>query len=250
MAYQNSKERPSLETMGKIRFYDGTPESKKTMAFKYWKDKMAICIQVFGEKYYEDIAKVYLSPFKAQTMILAMEEFLATGGDMSRAVMTGLDEKKTICYFKLTSDGQPIIVICSIDANGKELNHEEMIIRGDEYITFDGDKYSKFDKVATPLIAMEIILVSLKSFVAAVGGAQSHFNIEGFLNANALMIADRVKLIKDKMNIPARGGNYSRGTGGSSYFDGNKGGSDDSEAGSKAYGNSSSYEDIESMLED
>lgn len=237
------------------------PSNCKELGFKYWKDRLQLIVQVWGDGAKpEELASIYLSPTKARVLAAEIRSLMKEPDEFtnqrSRGVMTGIGETRGLIYIKnseTSSVENPdrILVISSVNKDGGEEGHCEYHFMPDiSSLQFTGDNYRDFEMNMYKDMELDIFCDLLESFASASNGAMAFSVLDTMRFTNTTM-TNKVNSIMEKLGIERGGGNYSKSQPGSSYFDKNNGsGADSREATNRARSSSSTLEDLEEMLED
>ena len=244
----------------KERLKGVNPSDCKELCFKFWKDRLQVYIQIWGnDSKPEELASIYLSPMKATVLASEIRNLMNEADEftnqISRGVMTGIGETRGLVYLKNTptsTEEEPdrVLVISSVNKDGGEEGHCEFHFSADiSSLRFDGDNYKDFEMNMFKDLELDVFCDLLESFASASNGAAA-FGVVDAMRFNTTATTNKINTIMEKLGIERNGGNYSKNSAGSSYFDRNNGGARSAEASNRSRSSASTLEEMEEMLGD
>lgn len=259
----NNQNKQNLDptAISRMKFVEGgEPDAPKLeLCFKYWKDKLEVYTQIWNGTKYDELAKIYLSPLKAATLSSNIRELL-NGKDpytdhLSRGVQTGIGETRGLIYLcnapeSTVKNPQRVLVIASVNKSGEMESKNEFRFKTQQGLTFEGSDLNTFENIDFPDLEVDVFADLLDSFVEASAGAIAFYTMDMNRFNNTIM-NNKINGIMDKLGVERKGGNYSKNTPGSSYFDNNRsGGAGSPENTNRGRSSATTLEQMEEMLED
>lgn len=229
----------------------------KELGFKFWKDKLQIIVQIWGNNSKpEELASIYLSPMKATVLANEIRSLMNEEDEFTnqrgRGVMTGIGETRGLIYIKNSDNStekEPdrVLVISSVNKDGNEEGHCEFHFPYDtSSLRFDGDDYRDFENNLFKDIELDVFCDLLESFASSSNGAAA-FAVVDAQRFNNTTMNNKINAIMEKLGIERNGGNYSKNQPGTSYFDRNSG-ANSPEATNHSHSTATSMEELEGML--
>lgn len=236
------------------------PKDSKELCFKYWKDRLQVYIQVWGnDSKPQELASIYLSPTKARVLSNEIRSLMNEEDEftnpISRGTMTGIGETRGLIYVMNTKESTEehpdrVLVISSVNKDGQEEGHCEFHFASDiSSLRFERNNYKDFEMNLFKDMELDIFCDLLDAFANISNGAIG-FGVVDAMRFNTTSMNNKVNSIMEKLGIQRSGGNYSNSNrAGSSYFDRN-GGANSPEASNRARSSASTLEEMEEMLDD
>lgn len=233
---------------------------KKELAFKMGNGLLQVIIQTYEQgSGYNEICKIYLSVMKSRILANEIKTFLTLPDTAttttSFGTTTGFGEERGIVYIRNaegSTEKEPkrVLVIGTVDKNGNLKESCDFAFNSNYHygVEFPEDEIKEFAPTYFNDIEIDVLTDLLEMFSQNVSGVVAYTGID-YGRFDASRINTKLDLLMEKAGIEKKSGNYSRSSGGDSYFD-KKGGVANSQYSNRARSSSTTIEDMESMIDD